>query len=121
MYCSCDMNEYEKLINEIENFRVERDWKQFHTPKNLAISLALEAAEVLEHFQWKNDQQIEEYVVKSKEELGDEVADVFIYLMLLSNDLEIDLFEAAFKKLKKNAEKYPVEKAKGVATKYNKL
>lgn len=107
-----------ELIQAIETFRTDRDWIQFHKPKDLAISLALEAAEVLEHFQWKTDEQINEYAVKAKEEIGDELADVFVYLTMLSNDLGIDLFEAAFRKVKKNAVKYPVEKAKGKADKY---
>ena len=100
-------------------FRDKRDWKQFHKPKDLAISLALEAAEVLEHFQWKNDSEVEEYIKSEKlEHLKYEVADVAIYLFLLAHELGIDLEKAYLDKMRKNDKKYPVEKAKGSSRKY---
>jgi len=100
-------------------FRDKRDWRQFHNPKDLAISLALEAAEVLEHFQWKNDSEVEEYIKSEKiEHLKDEVADVAIYLFLLAHELGIDLEKAYLDKMRKNDKKYPVEKAKGSRKKY---
>lgn len=110
-----------ELIELIERFRIERDWKQFHTPKNLAISISLEASEILEHFQWKNDEEVKMYLESHRENIAEEMADVFVYLLMMSHDLNIDLLEATFSKVKKNAEKYPVEKAKGTAKKYTEL
>jgi len=110
-----------KLIQKLEKFRKDRDWEQFHKPKDLAISLNLEASEVLEHFQWKTDEEIKEYVKSNKEEIGEELADVFAYLIHLGRDLDINIIDALDKKIDKNEKKYPVEKAKGIATKYNKL
>ncbi len=104
------MNE---LINRIIKFRDERDWAQFHTPENLTKSIVIEAAELLEHFQWDN-----EFV---KNEVTEELADVMIYCILLADRLNIDIQEAISDKLDKNGQKYPVEKAKGNSKKYNKL
>ena len=115
------MTDIKKLTEEIKKFRDERDWMQFHNHKDMAISLALEAAEVLEHFQWKSSEEIEEYVKTNKEEIGEELADVAIYLFELADNIGVDLEEVAEKKLIKNAKKYPAEKAKGKHTKYNKL
>lgn len=111
----------DKILNKIRKFRDERDWMKFHDPKNLAVSITIEAAELLEHFQWKDKEEVENYVKKNKEEISDEIADVAIYLAELADNLGIDLVEAMDNKLEKNAKKYPVEKAKGVATKYTKL
>jgi dCTP diphosphatase len=110
-----------RLIDLIEEFRTERDWKQFHTPKDLALSLAVEAAEVLERFQWKDGDRLERYLNEGggREKVGAELADVFIYLLYLANDLDIDIDRAVRDKVRHNAEKYPVSKAKGVSTKYN--
>jgi NTP pyrophosphatase (non-canonical NTP hydrolase) len=94
---------------------------QFHDPKNLSISIVLEAAELLEHFQWKNKKEVEEHIKANREDVSDEIADIAMYLVELCDNLGIDLLEAMNKKLEKNAKKYPVEKAKGRATKYNKL
>ena len=114
-----------KSIKEIQEtllaFRKARDWEQFHNPKDLALSLTLEAAEVLEHFQWKTDDEIKEYIRVNKDELGEELADVFNWVVLLSHDLNIDILDAAEKKIEKNDKKYPVEKAKGKHTKYTEL
>lgn len=109
------------LIQKIINFNTARDWDQFHKPKDLAISLALEAAEVLEHVQWKSDEQFAEYLNTNKEAFGDELADVFIYLLQLANKTDIDILEAAERKMEKNEKKYPVEKARGKADKYTEL
>ncbi|TSC84802.1 MAG: nucleotide pyrophosphohydrolase [Parcubacteria group bacterium Gr01-1014_13] len=111
----------EEVQKKIIAFRDERDWKQFHTPKDMAISLALEAAEVLEHFQWKNEAEMKEYIANHKEEIGDELADVLWWVLLMANDLGIDILEAADKKIDKTALKYPVEKSKGRHTKYTEL
>ena len=111
----------DKLTKKIVAFRDARDWKQFHNPKDLAISLLLEAGEVLEHFQWKNSEEMEKHVKTHKEEIGEELADVLYWVLLMSHDLKIDVLDALDKKLKKNEQKYPVEKAKGKHTKYDKL
>lgn len=119
------LNKYMKKINEltkrIMDFRDARDWKQFHNPKDLALSLVLEAAEVMEHFQWKNKEEMEKYVKTNKDDIGEELADVLYWILLMSSDLNIDVLDALEKKIKKNEDKYPVEKAKGKHTKYNKL
>jgi NTP pyrophosphatase (non-canonical NTP hydrolase) len=115
------MKSAEELTQRIVDFRDARDWKQFHNPKDLAISLVLEAGEVVEHFQWKKKEEIDEYVKNHKEEIGDELADTLYWILLMSHDLNINVLEALEKKIKKNEDKYPVEKAKGKHTKYNKL
>ena len=109
------------LTRNIVAFRDARDWKQFHNPKDLAISLSLEAAEVLEHFQWKSPEEIAEYIRTDKEHIGEELADVFNWVLLMCHDFGIDIENACEKKIKQNEEKYPVEKAKGRHTKYTKL
>lgn len=114
-------NDFKKITERIIKFRDARDWKQFHKPKDLAISLSLEASEVLEHFQWKSEKEIEEYVKTNKEEIADELADVLNYLLLTAHDLDINIGDALNKKIDKSESKYPVEKAKGKHTKYDKL
>jgi NTP pyrophosphatase (non-canonical NTP hydrolase) len=111
----------EELQKKMVAFRDKRDWKQFHNPKDLALSLNLEAAEVLEHFQWKNNEELERYLKKNKEALGHEIADVLGYLLLLSNELDLDIEKSFLQKLKINDKKYPVKKAKGKHTKYTEL
>lgn len=106
----------ESLMKLLLEFRDNRDWAQFHSPKNLAISIAVEVGELLEHFQWT-----EEGDAVFEKEVSEEIADVFIYLLLLSNELGIDLLEAARKKVKDNESKYPVNKAKGTSMKYTEL
>lgn len=109
---------YNSLVSRIKKFCDDRDWSQFHDPKNLAISLNLEASEVLELFQWTKDNQLKpERAVKINEEL----ADVLYWLIMLSNHYGIDLVGALDKKMNQNEEKYPVEKAKGNSAKYNEL
>src|SRR3989344_3690031 len=115
------MNQIEALTKKIKDFRDARDWKQFHNPKDMAISLSLETSEVLEHFQWKSKEEIEEYVKTHKEHIGEELMDVLYWVLLLSNDLHIDIEKSFTAKMKKNAQKYSVKKAKGKHTKYNKL
>lgn len=115
------MSDIKTLTEKIKKFRDARDWKQFHNPKDLALSLTLEATEVLEHFQWKNPKEIEEYIKSNKEDIGEELADVLYWVLLISNDLKIDIRKALEKKIKRNEKKYPVSKAKGKHTKYNKL
>lgn len=112
------MSDLKLLTKRIIDFRNARDWKQFHNPKDVAISLSLESAEVLEHFQWKNGEELEEYINTHKDHLGDELADVLYWVLLMSHDLNIDIEEALNKKMDKNEEKYAVEKAKGNHKKY---
>ncbi|MDQ0884890.1 MULTISPECIES: nucleotide pyrophosphohydrolase [Peribacillus] len=107
-----------QLQNKVIKFRDERGWQKYHTPKDLAISLSIEASELLENFQWKSDQ---EAIVKNMENIKDEMADVFIYLLMLSKELNVDLEKAVETKLQKNAGKYPIEKAYGSNKKYNEL
>ena len=115
------MSDIRQLIEKIRRFRDKRDWKQFHNPKDSSISLLLEAAEVMEHFQWKSAEEIKEYVKEHKGEIGEELSDVLFWVLLMSHDLKLDIVKEFNKKLKKNEKKYPVKKARGKHTKYNKL
>ncbi|MBF0217795.1 MAG: nucleotide pyrophosphohydrolase [Candidatus Omnitrophica bacterium] len=115
------MGELKALTDKIIKFRDARDWAQFHNHKDVALSLVLEASEVLEHFQWRSPSEVEAHGVSAKPELSDELADVAIYLLELAHNLGIDLSEAIPRKMAKNAVKYPVEKARGRHTKYDKL
>tara|TARA_R110000787_G_scaffold132412_3_gene244620 strand:+ start:2141 stop:2491 length:351 start_codon:yes stop_codon:yes gene_type:complete len=108
------------LLKQLIEFRRERDWEQFHNPKDIAISLSIEAAELLEWFQWRDKTEIKQMLETDKREaLEDEIADVAVYLSYLCYDLNIDLEQAIKRKMDKNAVKYPVEKVKGRADKYN--
>jgi dCTP diphosphatase len=109
------------LQKMIVKFNEERNWRQFHNPKDLALSLVLESTEVLEHFQWKNGEVLEKYLKENKEEVAKELADVYYWLLLIANDLKIDLNKSLKNKMKENAKKYPIEKAFGKSDKYNKL
>ena len=111
----------DQVIARIRAFRDERDWKQFHDPKNLATSIAIEAAELHEEFQWMTGDESKRHAVENREAVSDEIADVAIYLIELADILEIDLRAAILSKLEKNAVKYPVEKSRGKSTKYTKL
>ena len=115
------MDSIKELTEKIRKFRDERDWGKFHNHKDMALSLVLEAAEVLEHFQWKTPEEVKKHAESHKSEIADELADAAMYLFELAGNLGIDLGEAVLFKLKKNAEKYPVEKTKGRHTKYKKL
>lgn len=103
----------EELMKEIKQFNEERDWDQFHSPENLAKSISIEAGELLECFQWNNNYD--------KDEVSEELADVFTYCIQMAMKLGVDPKEIILKKLDKTRKKYPVDKAKGVSTKYNKL
>lgn len=115
------MDSLENLKNLVVKFRDDRDWKQFHNPKDLAISLNLEASEVLEHFQWKNKDEIEVHIKEKGEEIAEELSDVLYWVLLMANDMDIDLEKSFKQKLIKNDLKYPAEKAKGTHTKYTEL
>ncbi len=113
-----DINELTQII---ANFRNARDWKQFHNPKDMALSLMLEAAEVAEHFQWKNEAEMAAYIETNRGDIAEELADVFYWTLLMAHDFKIDLPASFLKKMEQNENKYPLEKARGVHTKYNKL
>lgn len=115
------MSDIKDLTKIILKFRDARNWKQFHNPKDMAISLSLEAAEVLEHFQWKSESEIADYLKTSKGHISEELADVFYWILLMSNDLGIDIKEALEKKMVISNKKYPVEKSKGSHKKYTEL
>ncbi|MEO8384053.1 MAG: nucleotide pyrophosphohydrolase [Betaproteobacteria bacterium] len=115
------MTELDSLRDQLRTFAAERDWDQFHSPKNLAAALAVEASELLEHFQWLTEAQSKQLPPEALEEVRAEVADVLLYLIRISDKLGIDLIEAANAKIILNAEKYPVEKARGSSTKYTAL
>lgn len=105
----------------IRKFCDDRDWDQFHNPKDLSISLALEAAEVMEHFQWKDAAEMAHHAKHRKEDIADELADVFYWVLLLSSKLDVDLVKAFERKMAKNEAKYPVDKARGSHKKYTEL
>ena len=108
------MKDINELLKRLTTFRDERNWKQFHTPENLAKRIAIEATELLENYQWGNDHA-------DLDNVKEEVSDIFGYLLLLCDTLNIDLIEESKKKIVKNEEKYPISKAYGVSKKYNKL
>jgi NTP pyrophosphatase (non-canonical NTP hydrolase) len=108
-------SDIEQLTKEIKQFTQDRDWDQFHNPKDLAIALSIEASELLEEFLWKKPEDAK--IDKVKEEL----ADVINYALLLADKYNLDVAQIVREKIKLNAKKYPVEKSKGVATKYNEL
>ena len=109
------------MTQRIQQFRDARDWKQFHNPKDIALSMMLEAGEVAEHFQWMNADEMRQYAAAHREAIGEELADVLYWVLLLSADLNINLAGAFEKKMKLNESKYPVGKARGRHTKYDKL
>ena len=115
------MGQIRELTEKIKRFRDDRDWLQFHNHKDMALSLMLEAAEVLEHFQWKSVEECKRHAEENQEAIADELADVAMYLFELVDNLGIDLSQAIKSKLAKNAMKYPVERAKGKHTKYTSL
>src|SRR4051812_30704895 len=115
------MSDFAELTQRIRAFRDARDWMQFHNPKNLACSVVLEAAELLEHFQWKTPEESEAHGIAKRDEIAMEIADITVYCLELADNLGIDLAEAIRTKLGINEAKYPVEKARGSATKYTEL
>lgn len=110
-----------ELQKRVVAFRDARDWKQFHNPKDLAIALNLEATELLEHFLWKTEAEIQDYLKAHKSDVAEELADTLYWVLLMSHDLGIDLAEAFDKKMAQNEAKYAVEKAKGNHKKYTEL
>jgi len=109
------MSNINKLIQEIVKFRDERDWEQFHNSKDLALALSIESSELLELFLWKSNEDFK------LDKLKEELADVLMYAFLLAHKNDLDIEEIILDKIKKNAEKYPIDKSKGNSTKYNEL
>ena len=109
------MNELQDLKDRLRTFSIERDWEQFHDPKNLALALSIEAAELNECFLWKNPEDAK------KEKVQEELADVFLYAISLADKYDFDIHQICVDKINRNAKKYPVDKAKGTAKKYNEL
>ena len=111
----------QELIKKIRTFAQDRDWEQFHSPKNLAMALSVEVAEVVEHFQWLTQEESNRLDPVKTNKIREEIGDVMIYLVRLADRLGIDPVQAAEEKMRINEKKYPVEKAKGLATKYTEL
>ncbi len=109
------MSDIKEITEALIKFRNERDWEQFHNPKDLAVALNIEAGELLENFLWKSPEEA------NKENIKEELADVIAYSVLLAEKYGFDIKEILLEKIKKNGEKYPIEKAKGTAKKYNEL
>lgn len=112
-------SDLQSLTQSLRDFAQEREWDQFHSPKNLAAALTVEAAELLEHFQWMTEEQSRQPSAEKTAEIAAEAADVFLYLLQVCDKLNIDLIEAARQKLVVNAQKYPVERARGSSKKYS--
>lgn len=111
----------QSLTQSLRDFAKARDWEQFHSPKNLASALTVEAAELLEHFQWLTEEQSRNLPAAKQAEVAAEAADVLLYLLQLCDKLGIDLVQAARQKLALNAEKYPVDRARGSSKKYTEI
>jgi NTP pyrophosphatase (non-canonical NTP hydrolase) len=109
------MNDWDTLIQELIKFREERNWKQFHNAKDLALAISIEAAELNEVFLWKKPEDA------NKEKVKEELADIFAYALLLVHEYDLDINEIVLTKIKRNGDKYPVDKSKGSAKKYNEL
>jgi NTP pyrophosphatase (non-canonical NTP hydrolase) len=112
---------FEEITAEIRAFRDARDWQQFHGPREMAVGITVEAAELLEHFNWKTPAQCEAIVAERRAEIADEMADVAILLFEMADNSGVDLAAAMQRKLARNALKYPVEKSRGSNRKYNEL
>ena len=117
------MRDLDVLQERVRAFRDERDWRRFHTPKDLAVSLSIEAAELLEHFQWRTDAEVTADLAdpRRRDDVAREMADVLILLLSAADVVGVDLHAATLAKLEENARKYPVERARGRAVKYDKL
>ncbi len=115
------MDDLAQIQLAVRQFTQERDWNQFHSPKNLACALSVEAAELLEHFQWMTEDQSRSLPPEKSTEVAAEIADVFLYLVQIADQLDVDLLDSARQRLIVNAEKYPIDKARGTSDKYTKL
>jgi len=112
------LSELDELKMRLREFAKERDWDQFHAPKNLAMALSVEVAELVEHFQWLSEDQSKSLDEKTKAEVADEIADVQVYLIRLADKLDVDILDAVGQKIEKNKAKYPVDKVRGKSKKY---
>lgn len=115
------MPDIKQLQQKVVAFRDARDWKQFHNAKDLALSLVLEAAELMEHFQWKSEAEVSKHLNDHKQDVSDELADTLYWVLLIAHEFDIDLNQALTKKLAENERKYPINKSKGRHTKYTEL
>ena len=113
------MKNFHEIRDYLRKFARDRDWEQFHSPKNLAMALSVEVAELLEHFQWLTEAQSKALDAETRAKVVDEIADVQLYLIRLADQLDVDILEAIENKTRKNEEKYPVDKVKGSAKKYS--
>jgi NTP pyrophosphatase (non-canonical NTP hydrolase) len=109
-----------ELTQALRSFAAERDWEQFHSPKNLAMALAVEASELMEHFQWLREDASRDLPESTRREVEEEMADVLLYLLRMADVLDVDLVAAAVAKMEKNGAKYPAHKVRGRADKYDK-
>ncbi len=116
-----DADSLDQLRDDLRRFAAAREWEQFHTPKNLAMALAVEAAELLEHFQWLTADESRALDARRRRAVGEEIADVLLYLTRLADMLGIDALAAARRKMRTNSRKYPVARARGNARKYSEL
>jgi dCTP diphosphatase len=114
-----DLRDLEQLKHRLREFVAERDWEQFHSPKNLAMALSVEVAELVEQFQWLTEQQSHELDADRRRKVEDELADVLVYLVRIADRLEVDLLAVTARKLEQNASKYPADKVRGQARKYD--
>ncbi len=115
------MNDFTNLSKRTIKFRNDRDWAQFNNPKDSAISLILEVSEFLEHFQWKNSDEITEHLKNNKKDVSDELSDILYWVLLIANDLDINLEKSLSRKMSENEKKYPISKSKGKHAKYTEL
>jgi dCTP diphosphatase len=113
-------NTLDDLARRLRQFASDRDWEQFHSPKNLTMALAVEAAELMEHFQWLTEDASRQLPAETLDEVGEEIADVMLYLVRLADVLKIDLAAVTAAKMLKNAAKYPADKVRGKSDKYSK-
>jgi len=113
------MSEFEEIKTRVRGFAEARDWEQFHSPKNLAMALSVEAAELVEIFQWLTEEQSSQLSQEEREQVADEIADVQVYLVRLADRLRIDIPAAVSQKMRKNEQKYPVDLVRGSARKYS--
>lgn len=115
------MSDFDELYRSVRKFRDDRDWKKFHTPKDIAMDIVVEAAELMEHFQWKQGEELDAYIRTHKSHISDELSDVLHGILIMCDELQIDIVSAFHKKMRENEKKYPVEKVKGRNIKHTEL
>ncbi|MFT6201741.1 MAG: NTP pyrophosphatase (non-canonical NTP hydrolase) [Granulosicoccus sp.] len=112
------MTELKDIKKTLAKFSQDREWEQFHSPKNLAMALSVEVAEIVEHFQWLTEDESKILPIEKRQAIAEEIADTQMYLLLLAEKLKVDIIDSVNKKIEKNGEKYPIETAKGSAKKH---